>query len=63
MKQPHSFDQTRQEQFPAGGSTTLATTSFAGAAERFTTRQRTGRLFQMGELAAAADHMVEETIQ
>jgi hypothetical protein len=59
MKQPYSFDQIRQEQLPVGEPTTLAT----GAAERFTTRQRTERLFQMGELAAAADHMVEETIQ
>jgi hypothetical protein len=59
MKQPYSFDQIRQEQLLAGEPTTLAT----GAAERFTTHQRTGRLFQMGELAAAADHMVEETIQ
>lgn len=63
MKQPNSFDRIRQKRLPAGGPTILATTSFVSATERLMPSLRAERLFQMGELVAAADLMVQETIQ
>jgi hypothetical protein len=63
MKQPYSFGKIWQEQLPAGEPAILAMALSSIARERLTQRQRAERLYRMGELAAAADLLVEETIQ
>jgi len=63
MNQPHSFGQIWKDQLPAGEPAILAMTFSPAGRERLTGLQRAERLYRTGELAAAADLPVKETIQ